>query len=91
MRRCVPRGSFRSELEAGFTGGIGERLDPPVVPEPGSIEHDPLDPGGLGPLGDELADDRGLCDFVSLEPRSSFSTVEAAASVRPDVSSMTCA
>ena len=50
-------GSFRSELEAGFAGGIGERLDPPVVPEPGSIEDDALDAGGLGPLGDERADD----------------------------------
>src|SRR5438445_1397811 len=29
--------------------------------------------------------------FVCLEPRSSFSTVEAAASVRPEASSMTCA
>ena len=46
-------GSFRSEVEAGFAGGIGERLDPPVVPEPGSIEDDALDTGGLGPLGDE--------------------------------------
>ena len=52
--------SFRSELEAGFAGGIGERLDPPVVPEPGSVEDDALDAGGLGPLGDEPADDRGL-------------------------------
>src|SRR5262245_20385144 len=49
-------GSFRSELEAGFAGGIGERLDPPVVPEPGSIEDDALDAGGLGSLGDEPPD-----------------------------------
>src|SRR3954452_14274579 len=44
-------GSFRSELEAGFAGGIGERLDPPVGPEPGSIEDDALDAGGFCPLG----------------------------------------
>ena len=50
-------GSFRSELEAGFAGGIGERLDPPVVPEPGSIEDDALDACGFGPLGDQLPDD----------------------------------
>src|SRR6476620_4685772 len=48
--------SFRSELEAGFAGGIGERLDPPVVPEPGSIEDDALDACGFCPLGDELPD-----------------------------------
>jgi len=30
-------------------------------------------------------------DLVDLEPLSSFSTVEAAASVFPDASSMTCA
>src|SRR6478609_10717623 len=52
--------SSRSELEAGFTGGIGERLDPPVVPEPGSIEDDALDAGGLRPLGDQTTDDGGL-------------------------------
>ena len=85
-------GSFRSELEAGFAGGIGERLDPPVVPEPGSIEDDALDAGGLRPLGDEPADDGRLLGLGRAWSRlSSFSTVEAAASVRPDASSMTCA
>src|SRR5262245_21503270 len=49
-------GSFRSELEAGFAGGIGERLHTPVVPEPGSIEDHAVDPRGLGALGDEFAD-----------------------------------
>ena len=84
-------GSFRSELEAGFAGGIGERLDPPVVPEPGSIEDDALDAGGLGPLGDQRPTVAASADLVSLEPLSSFSTVDAAASVFPDASSMTCA
>ena len=50
-------GSFRSELEAGFAGGIGERLDAPVVPEPGSIEDDALDTSGFGPLGDQATND----------------------------------
>src|SRR6266550_875303 len=54
------RCSFRSELEAGFAGGIGERLDPPVVPEPGSIEDDARDACGLCPLGDQAADDGSL-------------------------------
>ena len=58
-------GSFRSEVEAGFAGGIGERLDPPVVPEPGSIEDDLLDAGGLGPLGDEPTDDGRLLGLGS--------------------------
>src|SRR5918993_5410328 len=48
------------EVEAGFAGGIGERLDPPVVPEPGSIEDHALDAGGLGPPGHEPADDGRL-------------------------------
>ena len=36
---------FRSEVEAGLAGGVGERLDPSVVPEPGPIEDDVLDAG----------------------------------------------
>src|SRR5439155_21758546 len=55
--------SSRPEVETGFAGGIGERLDPPVVPEPGSIEDDALDTGGPGPLGDQAADDRRLFDL----------------------------
>src|SRR4029079_11316043 len=49
-------GDSFSELEAGFAGGIGERLDPPVVPEPGSIEDHALDACGFCPLGDQLPD-----------------------------------
>src|SRR3954469_9619604 len=50
----------RSEVETGLAGGVGERLDPPVVPEPGPIEDDPLDACGLRPLGDEAADNASL-------------------------------
>src|SRR5438105_4183901 len=46
----------RSEIQAGFAGGLGERLDPPVIPEPGPIEDDAVDAGGLRPLGDQPAD-----------------------------------
>src|SRR6187455_1199328 len=53
-------GSFRSELEAGFAGGIGERLDTPVVPEPGSIENHVRDARGLGALCEQPADDGRL-------------------------------
>src|SRR6476646_6588306 len=48
-------------------------------------------PAALARCAMSLPTEAASCDFVSLEPRSSFSTVEAAASVRPDVSSMTCA
>src|SRR2546427_5262519 len=50
--------SLRSELQAGFAGGIGERLDPPVVPEPGSIENDAGNASRLGALGEQAADYR---------------------------------
>ena len=36
---------FESEVETGLAGGVGERLDPSVVPEPGPIEDDVLDAG----------------------------------------------
>src|SRR6266581_4153100 len=45
-----------SELEAGFAGGVGERPDAPVIPEPGAIEDDAFDAGGLRPFGDQPAD-----------------------------------
>src|SRR5450759_4961766 len=53
-----------SELKAGFAGGVGERLDPPVIPEPGSIEDDRIDPRAPGALGQEATDDLGLIDLL---------------------------
>ena len=44
------------ELQSGFAGSRGDRRDPPVVEVAASIEDDLGDAGGLGPLGDELAD-----------------------------------
>ena len=80
------------EVESGFAGGVGERLDPPVVPEPGSIEDDLRDPGGSGPLGDEASRPPSLrSTFVCFPPLSSGSSEDAAARVRPAVSSMTWA
>ena len=84
-------GSFL-EVEAGFARGIGERLDPPVVPEPGAVEDDLLDAGGLGALGDERADRRPRsCVLVPLAPRSSGSSDEARGERAARESSMTWA
>src|SRR5450759_137653 len=49
-----------SELEAGFAGAVGQRLDPPVVPEPGPVEDNLLDPRAPGALGDQAANGLGL-------------------------------
>src|ERR1035437_9490363 len=49
-----------SELEAGFAGGVGQQLDPPVVPEPGPVEDNLLDPRAPGALRDQSANGLGL-------------------------------
>src|SRR3954468_20208575 len=46
----------RSEVETGLAGGVGKRLHPAVVPEPGPIEDDAPDAGGPCPLRGEAAD-----------------------------------
>jgi hypothetical protein len=51
--------SWRSELQAGFARGLGQRLDTAVVGEARTVEGHLLDAGGLGLLGDALADQRG--------------------------------
>src|SRR4029453_9727651 len=43
------------ELQAGFAGGVGQRLDPPVVRKPAAVDHDRRDPPILGRARDELA------------------------------------
>src|SRR5215471_16504037 len=53
---CVRAMSALSEIEAALSGGFGQRLHPAVVEISTAIEYDPLDPGLLGSLGDELAD-----------------------------------
>ena len=55
-----------SELQTCFSGGGGEGRDPPVVDEPAAVEHDRVDAGGLGPLGDELADAAGGVDGAAV-------------------------
>jgi hypothetical protein len=84
-------GSFRSELEAGFAGGIGERLDTPVVPEPGSIEDHALDARGLGTLGEEPADDGGLLGLGRGRALELLLDGRGGGERRPDASSITCA
>ena len=44
------------ELQSGFAGGIGQRLDPSVIDVAAAVEHDFLDPFGLGALGNAFAD-----------------------------------
>ena len=83
--------SFASELEAGFASGVGQRLDPPVIPEPGAIEDHGFDTRALGALGDQATDGLGFVGLASGRAFSSFSRLEAAASVLPVVSSITWA
>ena len=81
-----------SEIQAGFAGRVGEGLDAPVVPEPGPVEHDLADPGRPCPLGDDAGPTAAAsADLLPLADRMSGSSDEAAASVRPVVSSMTWA
>src|SRR5690606_39039026 len=57
MRSGVPakRPASRSELQSVFPGGVGQRLDPPVILEAAAIEADGLNSGLLRPLGDEAS------------------------------------
>ena len=65
--------------------------DAPVVAEATAVEHDRGDPGGLGALGDGLAYGRRRRDVARRFDPKDFSSVEAAARVRPVVSSTTWA
>src|SRR5690606_5510811 len=56
---------LRSELQAGLAGGVGQGLDPPMIPVTGAVERNRVDPGGLGLLGDRAADARGGLDVVA--------------------------
>ena len=84
-------GSFRSEIQAGFAGRFGERLDPPVVPEPGPIEDHPLDAGGSSPARRRAADGGRLLGLRRLGPRSPSRASRPRPASGPDASSMTWA
>mmetsp|Transcript_23374 Transcript_23374/g.55594 ORF Transcript_23374/g.55594 Transcript_23374/m.55594 type:complete len:232 (-) Transcript_23374:4076-4771(-) len=55
-----------SELQTGFAGGFGQRLDAAVVGEARAVERDLLDASCLGLLGDQLADQRGRSDVATV-------------------------
>src|SRR5579863_5373437 len=45
-----------SEIEPALAGGVGQGLDPAMIEIGAAVEHDPLDAGDLGALGDQLTD-----------------------------------
>jgi hypothetical protein len=47
------------KLQSVLAGGVGQRLDSPVVQVAAAVEHDGCDPSLAAPLGDELADGGG--------------------------------
>src|SRR5207245_2554305 len=55
-----------SELQAGFAGGVRQGGDAPGVLVTTTVEHDSLDTGGLGALGNQGADRLGLRGLVAL-------------------------
>src|SRR3569833_3209563 len=56
----------RSELEAAFASGIGERLAAAVIEVAAAIEDHFLDLGRLAALGDQLADRSGAFDRAAV-------------------------
>src|SRR5229473_2000588 len=62
--RCVRAIGSLSEIEPAFAGSIGQGLDPAVIEIGAAVEHDPLDPGRLGALGEQFAD-RARRPFIS--------------------------
>ena len=85
------------ELQAGFAGRIGQRLDAAVVGETGAVERDLLDAGGLAfsamrlPIGAAAAALPPLPDLPPSSLRTSASAVEALASTLAPSSEMTLA
>src|SRR5437870_9257081 len=58
-RPCVRAIGPLSEIEPALAGGVGQGLDPAVIEIGAAIEHDPRDPGRLGPFGEQCADRLG--------------------------------
>jgi hypothetical protein len=58
-----------SELQAGFASRFGQGLDTAVVGKTGAVESDLLDTGGLGLLGNALADQSGRFGVDTLVPQ----------------------
>src|SRR3954451_4803795 len=53
---CVRAIALPSEIEPALAGGVGQGLHPAMIHIGAAIEHDALDAGRLGALGDQLAD-----------------------------------
>src|SRR5688572_13329960 len=53
---CVRAIRVLSEIETALAGGVGQGLDPAMIHVGAPIEHDALDTGRLGALGDQRAD-----------------------------------
>src|SRR5690606_21924707 len=53
-----------SQRQTAFAGAVGDRSHPTVVLVAAAVEDHGVDPGGLGTLGDELADLAGLGGLV---------------------------
>ena len=68
-----------------------QATSPPVVPVPGPIEDDALDPAVFARSATSRPTTLASSVLVCFAPRRSFSRVDAAASVRPDESSITWA
>ena len=56
-----------SELQPAFASGVGERRDAAVVVVATAVEDHGLDAGGLGTLGDQLADLRAVGLLVAVD------------------------
>ena len=89
---CLQALSVRSERQPALAGAVGQGRDAAVVLVAGAVEDDAVDAGGLGALGDELADLAWPWRSCRRRrTRRSASMVEADASVLPSRSSTTCA
>jgi hypothetical protein len=92
---AVPSNARRSELQAGFAPRLGQGLDAAVVGEARAVERHLLDTGGLGLLGDALADQGGGSGVAALAlpscSRTSFSAWRPMASTLPPSPEMTLA
>src|SRR3569833_1098982 len=66
----------RSELEAGFAGGVRQGLDAAVVEVAAAIEDHFLDLGRLATLGDQLADGLGRILRSAILDRALYVLVE---------------
>jgi hypothetical protein len=84
---------FTQKLRPAFACGFGQRLDAAVIDVRAAVENDFRHAGLGGALGDQLANGSAAATSAPVfsAPLTSFSRVEAAATVWPRASSMTWA